>query len=268
MKTATEIDLGICAKLVRGIADRIREEFIPLDPDDGIHEVVTSVRRKSAKAASELRAALDSHYPEIAWGKEDDSDTDGLGDRYWIYDPIDGAYHYLQSLPLWSSSLTLIQHGRPVLAVVYDPVSSELFTAVAGHGAKLGATPLRVSAKPSLTLAVLGTAIPPTGATSEAEQTRAIKLLGAMCTEVFVVRQMGSASLQLAYVAAGRLDGYWEVGRDVNDWFAGSLLITEAGGTVASFSGREVSASEDGIIAMPPLLYARAHQILSLVTTA
>jgi myo-inositol-1(or 4)-monophosphatase len=268
MKTAIEVDLSLCAKLIQTIADRLRDEFTPPNPNDSIHALVSAVRRKSAESALELRKALRFHYPEIAWGAEEDLKTDGLGDRYWTYDPIDGAYHYLQSLPLWSSSLTLVEHGRSVLAVVYEPVSRELFTAVAGQGAKVGSIPMRVSAKPELALAVLGTAIPPTGATSPAEQTRALALLDAMCKEVFVVRQMGSASLQLAYVAAGRLDGYWETGQDINDWLAGSLLITEAGGSVTSLSGREVSVIEDGIIAMPPLLHEPAHRILATVTAA
>ena len=258
-----EVDLDLCAKLVQTIADRLKEEFTPQDPNDGIPTLVSYVRRKSAEATLELRKALCLQYPAIAWGREEGSDTEGLGDRYWIYDPIDGAYHYLQSLPLWSSSLTLVEHGRPVLAVVYEPVARELFTAVAGHGASMGSNPMHVSAKSELSLAVLGTAIPPTGATSAAEQTRALKLLGAVCDKVFVVRQMGSTSLQLAYVAAGRLDGYWEGGRDINDWLAGILLVTEAGGTVTSFSGNPVTASEDGIIAMPPLLYQPAHRFLS-----
>lgn len=227
MKAVTQVDLSVCAQLVQEIANRIRDGFTPLDPKDSIHEVVNSVRRKSAEAALELRTALDLAYPEIALCREEASDTHGLEGRYWVYDLIDGAYHYLQSLPLWSSSLALIEHGRPVLSVVYDPLSSELFTAIASQGARMGPSPLCVSAKPALPLAVLGTAVPPTGATSQAEQTLALDLFVAMCPEVFVVRQMGSASLQLAYVAAGRLDGYWEVGRDVNDWFAGSLLVTE-----------------------------------------
>ena len=101
-----------------------------------------------------------------------------------------------------------MKYGRPVLAVVYETMSRELFTAVAGNGATMDGSPMRVSAKQELSLAVLATAIPPTGATSPAEQAHALDLLRAMTNKVLVVRQMGSASLQLAYVAAGRLDGY------------------------------------------------------------
>jgi len=263
MKMELEVDLSLCATLVREIAHRLQKEFTPQDPDAGILELVSYVRRRSEEATSQLREVLSLHYPAISWGAEDVPDTKEQSDSYWIYDPIDGAYHYLQSLPLWSSSLTLVKDGRPVLAVVYEPMSRELFTAVAGHGATMDGSPMRVSAKPELSLAVLATAVPPTGATSPAEQAQALDLLSAMTSKVFVVRQMGSASLQLAYVAAGRMDGYWEVGRDINDWLAGSLLITEAGGTVTGFGGNPISAKEDGIIAMPRLLYKPACRILA-----
>ena len=263
MERATAVDLGLCAKLVQDITDRLKEEFTPRHQNDDIRTLVSYVRRKSEEANVQLREALRLRYPEIAWGKEETSHTEEHGERYWIYDPIDGAYHYLQSLPLWSSSLTLVEHGVPVLAIVYEPMLGELFTAVAGHGASIGNKPAHVSAKPELSLAVFGTAIPPTGATSAAEQKFALDLLSALCEQVFVVRQMGSASLQLAYVAAGRLDGYWEAGSDINDWLAGSLLVTEAGGTVTSFDGNPIGVKQDGIIAMPPSLYERARQILS-----
>jgi myo-inositol-1(or 4)-monophosphatase len=263
MKMELDVDLNLCATLVRKIADRLKEQFTPQDPNADILELVGYLRRKSEEATSTLRETLSMHYPAISWGTEEITDTEGYGDSYWIYDPIDGAYHYLQSLPLWSSSLTLVKQGRPVLAIVYDATSRELFTAVAGNGATMDGSPMRVSAKPELSLAVLATAIPPTGATSPAEQAQALDLLRAMTNKVFVVRQMGSASLQLAYVAAGRLDGYWEVGRDINDWLAGSLLITEAGGTVTGFGGNPISSKENGIIAMPPFLYQPACRILA-----
>ncbi|HTJ25562.1 MAG TPA: inositol monophosphatase family protein [Candidatus Limnocylindria bacterium] len=130
-------------------------------------------------------------------------------ETFWIFDPIDGAYHYLQGLPLWSSSLALISGGRAVFAVV-------------------------------------ATALPPFGYGDFAEHEQARALLGAVAERVFVVRQMASASLHLAYVAAGRLDAYWEVGRDVHDWAAGALLVRESGAQITDLTGALRTVLRDG----------------------
>ena len=170
---------------------------------------------------------------------------------YWVYDPIDGAYHYVQGLPLWSSSLTLISEGRPVFSIVYEPSQRELFVATESRGATLDSVPLQVSGKSDLRSAVVATALPPFGYGDEDEHRRSVALLGAMSRRVFVVRQMASASLQLAYVAAGRLDAYWETGNDLYDWMAGSVLVREAGGEVTDLAGAPLGSNANGIAAAP-----------------
>jgi len=264
METKTEIDLNLCAEFVRAIADQLRDEFIPPSADDDIRALVNHLRLKNDEANLQLRTELDARYPHVSWALEETSLAARKSGSYWIYDPIDGAYHYLQGLPLWSSSLTLVQNGEPILAMVYDPALREMFTASAGCGATLNGRAIHVSSKPGLRTAVLATAIPPTGAGSPQEQTQALDQLKKLCQRVFVIRQMGSASLQLAYVAVGRLDGYWEVGHDINDWLAGSLLVCEAGGRVTNFVGSTISATNDGIIATSSGLHEPIRQALQM----
>ncbi len=112
---------------------------------------------------------------------------------------------------------------------VFDPALDELFVAVANEGATLNGRPIRVSPKAELPVAVVGTAVAPRIQVGPEAQEAAIRLFGALAREVFVMRPMAATSLQLAYVAAGRLDAYLETGDDAADWLAGALLIREAG---------------------------------------
>lgn len=249
----TETDLQVCADWVRRVADGIAADGPRAARDGSLAELIGQVRAVSASAEFRMKAALADLHPSIGWtGEEGDSPT---GDT-WIYDPIDGAYHYLQGLPLWSSSLVLMRDGRPVLAVVYDPTTGETFLAASGRGATCDGAPVLVSPKEDLRAAVVGTAVPPLAQIGEASQGETLRLLGRVARSVFVVRPMAAASLQLAYVAAGRLDAYWETGQDPADWLAGSLLIREAGGTVTDLSGKSFGWDSDGILAGSATLHA------------
>ena len=209
-------------------------------------------------ANSVMRKALASNYPDIGWSDlEAQPDLQGppASDKaYWIYDPIDGAYHYVQSLPLWSASLVLVQAGRTVFSIIYEPSSGDVYVAKEGNGSTLNGVSIHVSGKSDLRSTVMATAIPPFGSVSLEESETAFGLLGAIVRRVFVVRQMASVSLQLAFVAAGKLDGYWEVGRDTHDWAAAALLIREAGGQVKDLAGRDFDLDSNGIVAASPTL--------------
>ena len=241
-----EVDPQRCASLLQYTTDRLAAAGPRSAWNAALTELMEHVRDVSAAAGQRLKGALDELHPSIGWRSEEG----GLaGPDHWLYDPIDGAYHYLQGLPLWSSSLVLVRGGRPVLSIVYDPTRREMFVASRGDGATCNGEPIAVSPKSSLDAAVLGTAIPPRAQVGKAAQKAALSLLGMISPAVFVVRPMASASLQLAYVAAGRLDAYWETGRDVADWLAGSLLVREAGGTVSDLKGEPFNWSGDGIVA-------------------
>ncbi|WP_066681135.1 inositol monophosphatase family protein [Caulobacter sp. CCH9-E1] len=223
------------------------------DPGQSLQAVIDWIKNLSAQAAGHLRETLAIDYPEIGWAEED---LVNAQDRrpYWLYDPIDGAYHFLQGLPLWSSSLALIVDGEPVFSVVHDTSQRDTFVAQKGGGAICNGRPVTVSRKQDPATAVLGTSIPPLAQVGPKARDRALALVKLASDSAFVIRPMAAVSLQLAYVAAGRLDGFWEVGDDPGDWLAGSLLVTEAGGQVTTLAGGEVATGE-GVLAGPPAIH-------------
>jgi myo-inositol-1(or 4)-monophosphatase len=247
-------DPYICSALIRGVTDQLAASATPPKPDETVNQLIQRVTHASTWAKTMMRTALSQHFPDIGWASSEtqpDDPDETAAAPYWVYDPIDGAYHYVQGLPLWSSSLALISEGRPVFSIVYDPSQRELFVATESRGATLNGAPLRVSGKSNLRSAVVATALPPFGYGDEDEHRRSVALLGAMSRRVFVVRQMASASLQLAYVAAGRLDAYWETGNDLYDWMADALLVEEAGGQVTDLAGAPLGSNMNGIAAAP-----------------
>jgi len=257
-----DIDANACLERVRSLADALASGGPRSARAASITDLIAVARQASATAKRELRAALAVLHPTIGWTDEEErpGEADGV---FWLYDPIDGAYHYLQGLPLWSSSLALVCGEQVLFSIVYDPALGEAFMAVAGQGATLNGERLRVSPKTDLAAAVLGTTVPPLAQVGASEHGRALAQLGAMSGEVFVIRMMAAASLQLAYVAAGRLDGYWETGRDAADWLAGSLLISEAGGRVTDLRGGAFSWTGAGVVAASRHVHTHLLPILA-----
>jgi myo-inositol-1(or 4)-monophosphatase len=248
----TEVDVDVCADLVRTIADEIAASDNRTGGGDAVADMIARVREVSEAAEIRMRSALAGYYPSIGWSNEEGRPA---ADDYWLYDPIDGAYHWLQGLPLWASSLVLVRGGKPVLSVVYDPSTQEIFIATKDKGASCNGQPIGVATKSSLTTSVVGTAVPPVGQVGEAEQDDAVKLIRTVARSVFVVRPIAAASLQLAYVAAGRLDAYFENGNDAADWLAGALLVEEAGGLVSDLAGDRFGWSGDGILSASATLH-------------
>jgi myo-inositol-1(or 4)-monophosphatase len=248
----TDIDVEACTDLVRTIADEIAPRGTRSRQDATIVDMIAHARAVSEIAEIRMRSALAELYPSLGWTSEEGRPNGG---DYWLYDPIDGAYHWLQGLPLWASSLVLVRGGEPALSIVYDPAIKETFVAVTGGGAACNGTPIRVSAKSDRRGAVVGTAVPPLGQVGEAEQDEALDLLRTVARAVFVVRPLAAASLQLAYVAAGRLDAYYENGNDAADWLAGTLLVREAGGIVTDLAGNTFGWSGDGMLSASVALH-------------
>jgi len=252
---------SVAAALLRGITDEIASGAQASSGSESIPELIDRVREVSEQSQAQMRSALEAAFPEIGWNdSEDKQDPQAGAAPYWVYDPIDGAYHYLQGLPLWSSSLALIKDGQAILALVYDPCKRELFAAEAGKGTTLNGRPVKASAKADLHTAVVGTALPPFDSGGAGEHALAAKLLVETSKHVFVIRQMAAASLQLAYVAAGRLDAYVETGKDVYDWIAGCLLVQEAGGIATSLDGTPFDVNADGILVAAAGLHNSLHE--------
>jgi myo-inositol-1(or 4)-monophosphatase len=174
----TEVKEDICVDLVRSIADEIAVRGNLAGGKDAISDTIAHVRAVSAAAETSMRSALAGLYPSVGWTKEEGRPGDG---NYWLYDPIDGAYHWLQGLPLWASSLVLVRGGEPVLSIVYDPSMQEMFVARRGSRANCNGQPIRVSPKSNLSAAVVGSAVPPVGQVGEEEQDDALRRICRIC---------------------------------------------------------------------------------------
>ena len=155
------------------------------------------------------------------------------GPPVWVVDPLDGTVNYAHDVPAYCVSIGLLVDHRPVVGVVYDPRQDELFTATLGGGAQLNGSPIRVSTCPTLRDALISTGFP---ANFDA-QMRNLEVWKKVSYHAQALRRTGSTALNLAYVAAGRFDGYWAYDNYAWDVLAGAVLVAEAGGTITAADG-------------------------------
>jgi myo-inositol-1(or 4)-monophosphatase len=187
-----------------------------------------------AAAEKEIIRELRRAYPDAAILAEE-SGAMGKGKHTFVIDPLDGTSNYLRGLPHFCVSIALVENGEPIAGVVFDPLRNELFTASKGGGAVLNDKKIRVADRKDITGALLVTGFPPRERARLAPQLEAIRVLLADAEDI---RRTGSAALDLAYVACGRADGYFEAGIKPWDIAAGMLLVRESGGRVCDFRGR------------------------------
>jgi len=177
----------------------------------------------------------------------------------FIIDPLDGTTNFLHSIPHFAISIGLEREGQLVSAVVYNPVTDEMFTAEKAHGAYLNEKRLRVAGRKTLPEALIATGIPFLGKEGHEPY---LKELGAVMGETSGVRRFGAASLDLAYVAAGRFDGFWERGLMPWDMAAGMLLVREAGGVVTDLDGGARALEAGHILAANETLHPQLLKLL------
>ncbi len=188
-------------------------------------------RMAEAEIIRELRRA----FPDHAMLAEE-SGAQGKSRNVWVIDPLDGTHNYLRGFPHFCVSIAMLENGEPVHAVVYDPLRDELFTSSRGDGAFLNDRRIRVSARNELSGAMLATGFP----FSQRQYLPAqLDMTRALLEKAEDIRRTGSAALDLAYVANGRLDGFYEIGLNPWDLAAGCLLVREAGGRYCDFVGRD-----------------------------
>jgi len=187
------------------------------------NDFVSEVDRQ---AEQEIIGVLRKAYPDHAILAEESGEQAG-NDYQWIIDPLDGTTNFLHGFPQYAVSIALRHKGRLEQGVVYDPVRQELFTATRGGGAMLNERRIRVSSRRTLEGALLGTGFP---FKSQQHLESYLQMFRVLFPQTAGIRRAGSAALDLAYVAAGRFDGFWEIGLSVWDMAAGVLLIQEAGG--------------------------------------
>ena len=207
-------------------------------------------------AEQEIIETIRRSHPDHAFLGEESgriAAKSGREEFVWIIDPLDGTTNFIHGFPQFSVSLACQRRGRIEHAVVYDPMRQELFTASRGDGAQLDGRRIRVSKRIELDGALLATGFPYRANLQWLDPYLA--MLKLMMQKTAGVRRPGSAALDLAYVAAGRVDGYWEFGLAPWDTAAGTLLVTEAGGMVGTLSGHEYK-QEGHIVAGNPKIYA------------
>lgn len=224
----------------------------------GRNDYVTDVDRL---AEQEIINAILKAYPDHAIIAEE-SGQQGDSDVKWIIDPLDGTTNFLHGFPHFCVSIGVEVRGRIEHAVIYDPMRDELFTASRGDGAKMNDRRIRVTKRRELTGALVATGFP----FKYPEHTETyLQTFGAVFPKVSDLRRAGSAALDLAYVAAGRLDGYWEIGLQDWDLAAGVLLVEEAGGTVSDFSGGDKLFGKGNVIAGGLAVHAELQKTIAPV---
>ncbi len=197
----------------------------------------------------EIINVIRQRYPNHSVLAEESGESQGTDEFCWIIDPLDGTANFLHGVPHFAVSIAVKQNNKLIAGVIFDPVRNELFTAAKGEGARLNDVRMRVSKQDKLEDAMLGTGFPfKRHDLLEDYQRKFNKLF----VEVSDMRRAGSASLDLAYIAAGRLDGFWEMFLEPWDMAAGILMIREAGGLITDLSGGEDYFKKKEIIAANP----------------
>lgn len=218
--------------------------------------LVTEMDRRSERT---VVAALQAAFPDHGILAEEGTVIENSSGFRWIIDPLDGTTNYAHGYPNFAVSIGLERAGEVILGVVYDPMRDELFAAEKGRGASLNGRAIRVSKADALIRSLLATGFPYDRATSEKNNLNYFRALLMASQEV---RRSGSAAIDLCSVAAGRLDGYWELKLHPWDVAAGSLIVREAGGLVSDFSGTRFSIHDKEILASNGIIHEQMIEII------
>lgn len=205
-------------------------------------DLVTEVDERAERVIGEV---LREAFPGYGMLAEEGGRLAGKGDARWIVDPLDGTTNYAHGLPIFAVSIALERADEVVLGVVHDPIREETYVAERGRGATLNGEPIRVSDTDEPIRALLVTGFP----YDRADMPAALELFGRLTVLTQGVRRLGAAALDLCYVAAGRLDAFYERGLHAWDIAAGGLILEEAGGKVTDYRGRDLDLEGGEIVA-------------------
>lgn len=251
--------LNIAVKAARragSIITRASEDIGSLTINNkGFNDFVSEVDLASEK---EIIRVLKTAYPDHAFLGEESGLTH-QADNIWIIDPLDGTTNFLHGFPQYCISIALEQKGEITQAVIYDPNRNDLFTATKGQGAYLNQRRIRVSNKSKLKDSLLGTGFP---FRDFQHLPVYLKIFEEVVRGTSGIRRPGAAALDLAYVAAGWFDGFFEINLSKWDIAAGGLLVTEAGGIVSDFSEKEGWIESGNIVATTPKIYEPLIKII------
>ena len=223
-----------------------------------VNDFVTEVDHASEQAIIEN---LLTAYPDHGILAEESGSQHGNpnADHIWIIDPLDGTTNFIHGFPVYCVSIALQVRGKLEQAVVYDPTRNDLFTATKGRGAFMNERRIRVSKRVRLDECLLSTGFP---FRPEDDFDKYLRLMGDMMQRTAGLRRPGAAALDLAYVAAGFTDGFFEIGLQAWDMAAGALLVTEAGGLVGNFTGESNYIDQKECMAANPRIYAQMVPLL------
>ncbi len=222
----------------------------------GRNDFVSEVDRA---AEAQIVEVIHRHYPDHAILAEEGG-AQGEHEFRWIIDPLDGTTNFLHGFPVFAVSIACEHKGRLEHAVVYDPMRQELFTASRGGGAHLDNRRIRVSKQRTLEGSLIGTGFP--FRANDRYLDAYFAMLKAATQSTAGIRRPGAAALDLAYVAAGRIDGFWELGLAPWDTAAGTLLVQEAGGRIGTLSGEEYRQGGH-VVAGSPRVYAAMLELFA-----
>jgi myo-inositol-1(or 4)-monophosphatase len=248
LETSVEIAREAGALLSKYFERRVTFEL------KGEHDLVTEADRASENLVVER---LRSHFPSHSIVAEEGGNHTGSSEYCWYVDPLDGTTNFAHGFPMYNVTMALEQAGELIAGVIFDPEKNELFTAERGSGAYLNNRRIRVSKVSQIENTLVATGFP----SQKRHQNVNVHFYYQLAMVTHGVRRAGSAALDLAYVASGRLDGFWEFGLKPWDMAAGILLITEAGGKCSDMQGGPVSLSGPHLLTDNGLVH---QQILDL----
>lgn len=266
-KSFTAVAINCAAKAGEWIKSKLGN-YEKLDIKTSSHDLVTEVDKGAEKL---IRRLIMTHFPDHSFLGEESTGvgaaaaTSALNevkqsDYLWIVDPIDGTTNFVHGLPLYSVSIALAHKGEVIVGVIYDPARDELFVAEKGKGAYVHGVRMKVSQEENLESSLIATGFP-----TDRDVLLPLNLAGiqAVAPRVRNIRTIGSAALSLAYVATGRLSGFWELNLNAWDLAAGVLLIQESGGKVTDTAGNPYHLGVRHVLATNGHIHEELQQVLA-----
>jgi myo-inositol-1(or 4)-monophosphatase len=211
---------------------------------------------------AELRERLEALCPGVPWSDEMDTAAGAYADECWVVDAVDGAVQYLQGLPQWCVSVSLVRDGRALATALHSATLHATYTAAVGGGAFLNGTAIVPSAKKDLSLALVTSSHPPFASHQPDAIEAAAKAVGSLLPAIGALRNLGPTSWQIADVASGRVDAFWQYGLDPGNLIGAALIAGEAGAVVTDVDGAPWQVGSPSFLAAAPGLHARLVELL------
>jgi myo-inositol-1(or 4)-monophosphatase len=244
----------------RAAGERICDGFRNLAASEieskGKNDFVTRVDREAEAAITEI---ILNEFPGHRVLAEESGYSAAASDYLWVIDPLDGTTNFIHGLPHFAVSLALLEKGKAIFGLIYDPLSQDRFHAGLRQGAFLNDRPIAVGRTAKLDSALGATGFPFKAPEQSASYAQAFQILLSSCKDM---RRCGSAALDLAYTACGRYDFFWEAHLLPWDFMAGKLLVSEAGGRSSDFSGNELAVRAGSVLAANKTLYPKLLKVI------